>query len=86
MRNYILNWISRRQFDPKMTLDKVERKLIDMLSQEDPAYFKATGILERTRELFPNSPMDALLYFLWLEKQNDPHIRNIAGLMNLHIP
>lgn len=85
MRNYILNWISRRQFDPKMTLDKVERKLINMLSQQDPAYFKATGILERTRELFPNAPMDALLYFLWLEKQGDPHIRNIAGLMNLII-
>lgn len=86
MRSYILNWISRRQFDPKMTLDKVERKLITMLSQQDPAYFKATGILERTRELFPNAPMDALLYFLWLEKQGDPHIRNIAGLMNLIIP
>ena len=85
MRSYILNWISRRQFDPKMTLDKVERKLIKMLSQQDPAYFKATGILERTRELFPNAPMDALLYFLWLEKQDDPHIRNIAGLMNLII-
>ncbi|WP_290922665.1 DUF3536 domain-containing protein [Halodesulfovibrio sp.] len=85
MRSYILNWISRRQFDPKMTLDKVERKLIKMLSQQDPAYFKATGILERTRELFPNAPMDALLYFLWLEKQGDPHIRNIAGLMNLII-
>lgn len=86
LRRYLLHWISRKQFDPKVTIDKVEAKLIKMLSGTDPAYFKAAGILHRTKELFPEAPMDALLHFLWLEKRNDPHIRNIAGLMNLILP
>ncbi|KAF1074016.1 DUF3536 domain-containing protein [Halodesulfovibrio sp. MK-HDV] len=85
LRKYIHEWITRKQFDPTITMDKVETKLIEMLSQDDPTYFKATGILERAKELFPNAPTDRLLYFLWLEKQHDPHIRDIASLVNLSL-
>jgi hypothetical protein len=85
LRKYIHEWITRKRFDPTITMDKVETKLIEILSQDDPTYFKATGILERAKELFPNAPMDRLLYFLWLEKQHDPHIREIASLVNLSL-
>lgn len=83
---YILNWIKKRNYDPKITLEKVQDKAISMLSDETPAYFKTKGILIRTRELFPNSPMEKLLRFLWLEKQKDPHVRDIARLVNLRLP
>ncbi|WP_161624764.1 DUF3536 domain-containing protein [Halodesulfovibrio aestuarii] len=86
LRKYLKGWIKRRRFDPTITLRKVETKLIEILSDEDPAYVKATGILERTKELFPAVHTDALLYFIWLEKQHDPHIRDIAALVNLVLP
>ncbi|MCT4534226.1 DUF3536 domain-containing protein [Halodesulfovibrio sp.] len=86
LRHYLQQWITRKQYDPVMTLKKVEAKIIRMLSDDDPAYFKTTGILERARELFPYAPMDDLLYFLWQEKQHDPYIRKIARFVNLELP
>lgn len=86
LRKYIHAWITHRRFDPTITLDNVETKLIEMLSDDNPAYFRATGILERAKELFPDAPMDNLLYFLWLEKQHVPQLRDIARLVNLALP
>ncbi|WP_066852170.1 DUF3536 domain-containing protein [Halodesulfovibrio spirochaetisodalis] len=86
LRYYVQGWIARKQYDPTITLKKVEDRLIAMLSGDDPAYFKATGILERAMELFPEAPMDDLLYFIWQEKQRDPHTRKIARLLNLSLP
>ncbi|MCG8529869.1 MAG: DUF3536 domain-containing protein [Desulfovibrionales bacterium] len=86
LREYVIEWIEKNKYDPVLTIEKVEKRVIAMLSDSDPAYYKTAGIMKRTRELFPDVPLNKIINFLWLERRHDSHIKDIAAFAGMVLP